>query len=681
MVHLPLCTPSIDGAILTPFQLQPNRHQSSIHCNTVRSAYENKKLVTLLLAGLAIITTATAQTRPYTFDIAGRNVELSTIEQRKQVFVNITELGKAMGFDVKLDTAKRTVVLSNTVTAVAQLILPANPNGPIRITTTSDTVDAKPGDAICADTSGQCSLRAALQEVTAQKLTREITVPSGTYTLEKGALLLAPTNGTYEIRVKGENKDTTIINADSRDRAFYITTNQRVRLENLTIRNGSTTASGGAIGIDGLDGVQVSVVLRNMKFFANKATVNGGAVAAIVFAYSKGISLEVTNVEFSGNIANNHGGAMIIAPADVNLYRPLILQITDSQFTGNTANGVGGGIAAFNTNFTLQNGVLTQNSSSGAGGGLYMTGSAKITGTQFLKNTSSASNGGGIYSQAASQITDVTLEGNTAVEGGAIAIDTQQLQTLERVKINANEARTSGGGIAIGNAGQLLLKQSIIAENVASSGNGGGVYYNCNRNSGNYSDATGTIISSSLIKNRAREGGGIASCGSPVLLNTTLSGNIASMRGGAIRQFAVSSNALRNIEITNSTFFENQASDTSTNQILTETGKVFMRANILVSSSGKNCSIGGETVSTGFNISSDESCALKTKGDLTSTDPKLAALANNGGGILTHMPLLGSPAIDLIPLVSCESRDARGVTRPQGAACDSGAIERSPTDK
>ena len=75
----------------------------------------------LLLAGLAIITTAAAQNKPYTFNIAGRNVNLSTVEQKSQVFVNITELGKAMGFNVKLDPAKRTVILSNTASAVARL--------------------------------------------------------------------------------------------------------------------------------------------------------------------------------------------------------------------------------------------------------------------------------------------------------------------------------------------------------------------------------------------------------------------------------------------------------------------------------------------------------------------------------------------------------------------------------
>jgi hypothetical protein len=56
-------------------------------------------------------------------------------------------------------------------------------------------------------------------------------------------------------------------------------------------------------------------------------------------------------------------------------------------------------------------------------------------------------------------------------------------------------------------------------------------------------------------------------------------------------------------------------------------------------------------------------------------DPKLLALADNGGPTLTMALGAGSGAID--GAVNCPppATDQRGVTRPRGARCDIGAYE------
>ena len=51
-------------------------------------------------------------------------------------------------------------------------------------------------------------------------------------------------------------------------------------------------------------------------------------------------------------------------------------------------------------------------------------------------------------------------------------------------------------------------------------------------------------------------------------------------------------------------------------------------------------------------------------------------LANLGGDTDVWPVAADSPAVNLIP--SCDGTDQRGVTRPQGAGCDSGAYERAP---
>jgi predicted outer membrane repeat protein len=59
---------------------------------------------------------------------------------------------------------------------------------------------------------------------------------------------------------------------------------------------------------------------------------------------------------------------------------------------------------------------------------------------------------------------------------------------------------------------------------------------------------------------------------------------------------------------------------------------------------------------------------------LLATDPLLGLLQYNGGFTPTLMPAANSPALNVG--VSCTTVDQRGVTRPQGAACDIGAVER-----
>jgi CSLREA domain-containing protein len=60
-----------------------------------------------------------------------------------------------------------------------------------------------------------------------------------------------------------------------------------------------------------------------------------------------------------------------------------------------------------------------------------------------------------------------------------------------------------------------------------------------------------------------------------------------------------------------------------------------------------------------------------------SVDPNLAPLADNGGPTLTQALNSGSPAIDAVPTsgAGCPATDQRGISRPQGRACDIGAFE------
>lgn len=87
-----------------------------------------------------------------------------------------------------------------------------------------------------------------------------------------------------------------------------------------------------------------------------------------------------------------------------------------------------------------------------------------------------------------------------------------------------------------------------------------------------------------------------------------------------------------------------------------------------------------------YNLESANTCNFSAaKHDLNNTNPVLGALANNTGPAAftqTMALLAGSPAIDSAnpkcPVDAGEKTDERGVTRPQGTACDIGAYEFVP---
>lgn len=59
-------------------------------------------------------------------------------------------------------------------------------------------------------------------------------------------------------------------------------------------------------------------------------------------------------------------------------------------------------------------------------------------------------------------------------------------------------------------------------------------------------------------------------------------------------------------------------------------------------------------------------------------DPELEPLADNGGSTATMLPQAGALALDFVAAAACldlVTVDQRGETRPNGSACDAGAVE------
>ena len=175
--------------------------------------------------------------------------------------------------------------------------------------------------------------------------------------------------------------------------------------------------------------------------------------------------------------------------------------------------------------------------------------------------------------------------------------------------------------------------------------------------------------------------------------NSTLSGNSAnvgfSSGGGAIHN-----NGGTVTVSSNSTLSGNSVTDVDYGHgggIAFINGGSFTLQNTIVanSPSGGNCyAVGGSITDSGYNLDSDGSCGFGTANhSLSGTwdnplNPQLGALADNGGPTMTHALLAGSPALNTIPQGTngCGglilNTDQRGVSRPQGSACDTGSFER-----
>jgi transposase-like protein len=103
---------------------------------------------------------------------------------------------------------------------------------------------------------------------------------------------------------------------------------------------------------------------------------------------------------------------------------------------------------------------------------------------------------------------------------------------------------------------------------------------------------------------------------------------------------------------------------------------------LVADNSAGNCS--GSISSLGHNLTDDGTCAFTEPTDLIVADAMLGPLQDNGGSTETHdllpgsVSIPGSPAIDAGDNVNCPATDQRGVARPQGAACDIGAVEYLP---
>ena len=367
-------------------------------------------------------------------------------------------------------------------------------------------------------------------------------------------------------------------------------------------------------------------------------------------------------------------------------------------------------------NITLNNGYATGEPGSeraqNQGGAIYSgyRNSLTVQNVTFTGNRAQAQyheyHGGGaiaIDTTSVVTITDSVFIDNRAPNGGAINNLLSRL-TIERSLFRDNRATRAdpgGGGAIYNDAGKLTIKDSHILDNV-SANLGGGIFSWAHNVNGDYSGPT--VIKNTVIDgNSASHGGGLWKGGAYVLklANSSVTNNTATNGGAGLSGTGPG----KNFTITNSTIAYNATTPGGT------AGGIFSANN---SSTIKNSTIA-------FNTIPDDTVGAAIHGDVTLTNTILLgntggwngiwACAGNivnggnniqhpgdtcGGGIPTKhakleltlqpardtlafgqtqtlVPLLDSPAVN--KGANCPGKDQHGVSRPQGAQCDIGAVE------
>jgi CSLREA domain-containing protein len=110
------------------------------------------------------------------------------------------------------------------------------------VNSTTDAVDAAPGDSICATTGGDCTLRAAIEEANALAGSDSISLPAGIY-----PLTIAELRNTSVLTVSGDGPATTIIDGGRLHRVFVNPVGATLVVTGVTIRNGNTEEFGGGV--------------------------------------------------------------------------------------------------------------------------------------------------------------------------------------------------------------------------------------------------------------------------------------------------------------------------------------------------------------------------------------------------------------------------------------------------
>ncbi len=343
-----------------------------------------------------------------------------------------------------------------------------------------------------------------------------------------------------------------------------------VVVRNLTFANGraadsdpNKTQQGGAIELRGPN----TLVVENSRFINNSAERGGaihvgyGASATVVGSEFDGNDGSLANDGFSAGAISTQGGGegakVVNTNGDRNVGGEAFLDIRDSTFTNN--KGSYGAVYTLLGGLRVEDSVFRNNEGTRGAGAIFTDGANgteradNLGGTTLIRNVIAENNtGGGDY-------------------GGAFFLYgySGDKYIIENTQVIGNEARR-GGGIGVqsardeDNGVELIIRDSVIADNTASS-QGGGLW----------TDVKGgvTIEDSTFDGNRVSTSDGKGDIGGAIVLNTpesaestitntTFTDNYADRQSGNI--WIGGKNKAENLTVEDSSFAGNRAGSRDT---------------------------------------------------------------------------------------------------------------------
>lgn len=317
------------------------------------------------------------------------------------------------------------------------------------VDTNADSIDAAPGDGICADAASRCSLRAAIMEANALEGADQIDLPAGVFAFElAGADEDAGASGDLDIAddlaIEGAGADSTIVDAAALDRVVDVRGGSAIRFEGVTLRNGFLQQS----GADGGAGLRIApgahVALEDVAIRDNRTAQTFSGVAIESQGCIEGERVRVLD----NRDIKSTGSAFAIAT--VHVWQPeagdlgTCFALEDSEISGNLAD-FAGAIESDYVPITLRRTLVADNE-------------ARFAGALLLNL------------QAHTLLENVTLSGNRG-NPGAILNDGGSHLTLVNSTVTKNtgvgDLGTTVGGIqdVHGGFGLTFLTNTIVAGN------------------------------------------------------------------------------------------------------------------------------------------------------------------------------------------------------------------------
>lgn len=385
---------------------------------------------------------------------------------------------------------------------------------------------------------------------------------------------------------------------------------------------------------------------------ADLLTVSGGGVCRVFYIEATAASVDISGISIvSGDAARSFGGGIYNLSDNLTVMNCIFDSnnsgcnaagmynnnssptVKNCTFSSNSAYWEGGGMYNSNSSPTVTNCTFSLNTATSVGGGMYNYQNSNPTVTNCAFSGNIANDGGGMNNLNSNPaVANCTFSSNSATCGGGMCnSDSSPIVTNCTFSLNTAD---SGGGMHNGDNSSSIVTNCTFSLNTAHGG--GGMY--------NYENSGTTVTNCTFSLNSALGGGGILNYSdSPTLTNCTFAWNNASSDyGGGMYNYYSSPTVINCIFWNKGDEIYNDSSSPTLSHCV---------------------------------VQSDDCDSCIISGDVTSADPRLVPLADNGGPTWTCALGAGSSAIDSGIYIEAIYTDQRGTRRPWGYYFDIGAYE------